>query len=214
MILLVTQALDERELLRKRIKQKIETMEYVSYKKGNSANIEDGRNESEFCDYVESEYQSVRDLIRQYDKLDRAIIKSNCMAKVTINGEELSVAEAIALRTRLKTSVIEPTSRCFEWLLFDAMKTVLRKAASIVADENRDLDMQLRNMYSSHLSGEAKVDDFQQLIDAYKADNTAVIVNPIGIENEVKRISDWIENTLKEIDTQIKVSNATTTIEI
>ena len=60
--------------------------------------------EKAFCDKVKDEFQSIKDLIRNYDELDAAIIASNATTIVKTKYGNYTVAAAIALKQRLKLS--------------------------------------------------------------------------------------------------------------
>ena len=71
-------ALDERDLLRSRIMGKIGKITFLDYKKQyEERTAETLMEEKVFCDKVKDEFQSIKDLIRNYDELDAAIIASN-----------------------------------------------------------------------------------------------------------------------------------------
>ena len=73
--MLMTQALDERDLLVKKINDKIEKIKLVDVKKRNEETTADNRiSVEEFSKNAESAYQQITDLIERYQRLDAAII--------------------------------------------------------------------------------------------------------------------------------------------
>lgn len=52
------------------------------------------------------------------------------------------------------------------------------------------------------------------VVDAYVKENTTELVDPIDIKKKIESLEEKNNTLLKELDTQIKVSNATTLIEI
>ena len=52
------------------------------------------------------------------------------------------------------------------------------------------------------------------VVDAYVKENTIELVNPLDIKKKIESLDEKNNTLLKELDTQIKVSNATTLIEI
>ena len=52
------------------------------------------------------------------------------------------------------------------------------------------------------------------VVDAYVKENTTELVNPLDIKKKIESLEEKNNTLLKELDTQIKVSNATTLIEI
>ena len=103
--MLVTQALDERDLLAKKIRDKIEKIRLVDCKKRNEdKTVTDRVSAEEFAKNAESAYQQIMDLIDRYQRLESAIIASNASTYVETSRGRLSVAAAIALRNRLRIS--------------------------------------------------------------------------------------------------------------
>jgi hypothetical protein len=66
------------------------------------------------------------------------------------------------------------------------------------------------------LGKETKTKDDKPLevVTAYVQENTAELVDPLDVAKKVSEIQEKRTKLLSEIDTQIKVSNATTFIEI
>ena len=52
------------------------------------------------------------------------------------------------------------------------------------------------------------------VVDAYVKENTTELVDPLDIKKKIESLEEKSNTLLKELDTQIKVSNATTLIEI
>ncbi|WP_306764732.1 hypothetical protein [Agathobacter rectalis] len=52
------------------------------------------------------------------------------------------------------------------------------------------------------------------VVDAYVKENTTELVDPLDIKKKIESLEEKNNTLLKELDTQIKVSNATTLIEI
>ena len=76
--MLMTQALDERDLLVKKINDKIEKIRLVDVKKRNEEKTAENHNTvEEFKQNAKSDFQQITDLIERYQRLDTAIIASN-----------------------------------------------------------------------------------------------------------------------------------------
>ena len=52
------------------------------------------------------------------------------------------------------------------------------------------------------------------IVDAYVKENTTELVDPLDVKKKLEALEDKRKNLLTELDIQIKVSNATTFIEI
>lgn len=72
------------------------------------------------------------------------------------------------------------------------------------------------SMRLSILGKDSKTKDDKPLgvVDAYVKENTTELVNPLDIKKKIESLEEKNNTLLKELDTQIKVSNATTLIEI
>ena len=70
-------------------------------------------------------------------------------------------------------------------------------------------------MRLSILGKETKVKDDKPLevVEAYIRENTTEIVDPLDAQSKIEELREKKETLIKELETQIKVSNATTFIE-
>lgn len=90
----------------KKIGDKISKLRLVDCKKHNEERTATERmSADEFSKQAASAYQQVMDLIDRYQRLDAAIIASNASTFVETSQGRYTVAAAIALRNRLKTTV-------------------------------------------------------------------------------------------------------------
>ncbi len=100
--MLVTQALDERDLLVKKIADKIAKASFVDTIKPNEDKVYAKRiGKEEYAKEAESAYQQILDLTDRFQKIDVAIVASNATTKITTSYGVYTVAGAIALRSRL-----------------------------------------------------------------------------------------------------------------
>lgn len=101
--MLVTQALDERDLLVKKISDKIAKANFVDSIKPNEDKVYSKRvGKEEFIKEAEAEYQQIMDLIDRFQKIDAAIVDSNAKTEITTSYGTFTVAGAISLRGRLR----------------------------------------------------------------------------------------------------------------
>jgi len=81
--MLVTQALDERDLLVKKIADKISKASFVDTIKPNEEKVYEKRiSKEEYAREAESAYQQIVDLIDRFQKIDAAIVDSNARTKI------------------------------------------------------------------------------------------------------------------------------------
>ena len=101
--MLVTQALDERDLLVKKISDKIAKASFVDTIKPNEDKVYAKRiSKEEYAKEAESAYQQITDLIDRFQKIDAAIVDSNAKTEITTSYGTVTVAGAISLRSRLR----------------------------------------------------------------------------------------------------------------
>lgn len=210
--ILVTVALDNRDLLKKRITKAIDSSIFVAAKQVKDEKI-GSLGVEEFCKKAESDLQSINDLITRYTLIDSAIIVSNATEMIEFsNGIVISRAAAISLRKSFTNdSDINFKERLARFILAQYKKSAMIKAQfDKVAEDNRT------GMYNSFIASESKEnnDDMFSSIDKIVAPNMGELVDPIGAEEYANNLLNDIEVMKSEIDTLIKVSNATTYIEI
>ena len=82
--------------------------------------------------------------------------------------------------------------------------------------KNSQLKNTAASMRLSILGRDAKAKDDKPLgvVDAYVKENTTELVDPLDVKKKLEQLEEKRNTLLTELDTQIKVSNATTFIEI
>lgn len=217
MKMLVTQALDERDLLVKKIQDKIEKARFVDTVKPNEEKVLDARvSRDEFAKDAESAYQQIQDLIDRFQKIDAAIVASNAQAKITTSYGEFTVAGAISLRRRLRGAGSHDEGANFEYALQRKMENDFQRKLVLAESKNKQLQSTAEGMRLSILGKDTKVKDEKPLevVEAYVRENTTELVDPLEVQKKIAKLQEKRDTLLTELDTQIKVSNATTFIEV
>lgn len=213
--MLVTQALDERDLLVKKIGDKIERIRFTDTKVINEEKtMTDRVTPDEFKANASAAFQQIMDLIDRYQRLDAAIVASNAKTMIETSYGKYSVAGAIALRNRLNEGGIYDGEAAFEKRLVDIMEQQYSSAVQAAETKNKNLEIQASNMRLSILGRDGKAKDEKPLavVDEYIRQNTTEVIDPLEVQKEAAKLNEKIDTLVKELDTQIKVSNATTTI--
>lgn len=211
--LLITQALDERDLLVKKINSKIERIDFVDGKKRNEEKvIQQVVTKEEFCKKVKTSYQQIQDLIKRYQKIDEAIITSNANTYIETSFGTYSVAVALSMRNRLR----ELNAMDFETMLRNKMEENYYEVLELKDLRNRRLEEDAEKMRLSILGKDGKYKDDKPLsvVDAYISENTFELIDPLNVLDEIESLKDKHTTLLSELETKIKISNATTFIEI
>lgn len=215
--MLVTQALDERDLLIKKIHDKIEKASFVDTIKPNEEKVLDARvSRDEFAKDAESAYQQIQDLIDRFQRIDAAIVASNANTKVSTSYGEFTMAGAISLRSRLRGAGSYDGQADFESALQLKMEKDYQARVSAADLKNKQLQSTAENMRLSILGKDTKVKDEKPLavVEAYVRENTTELVDPLDVQKKVTSLQEKRDTLLTELDTEIKVSNATTFVEI
>ena len=215
--MLVTQALDERDLLVKKIRDKIAKASFVDTIKPNEEKVLDARvSREEFAKDAESAFQQIKDLTDRFQKIDAAIVSSNAKTKITTSYGKFTVAGAISLRSRLRGTGSYDEDADFESALQKKMESDFEKRVTLSEEKNRQLQNTAESMRLSILGKDTKVKEDKPLevVDAYIRENTTEIVDPLDVQKKVAKLKEKRDTLLTELETQIKVSNATTFIEI
>jgi len=215
--MLITQALDERDLLVKKINEKIAKAKFADTIKNNEEKVMGERvSREDFAKAAESAYQQISDLITRYERIDAAIVDSNAKTILETSYGKFTVAGAISLRNRLRGVGSYGESADFEGQLQKKMENTLSAKLDTIETKNKILQSTAENMRLSILGKDTKVKDDKPLevVEAYVRENTTELVDPLDLKAKIAELNDRRMNLLRELDTQIKVSNATTFIEI
>lgn len=190
--LLITQALDERDLLVKKINSKIERIDFVDGKKRNEEKvIQQVITKEEFCKKVKTSYQQIQDLIKRYQKIDEAIITSNANTYIETSFGTYSVAVALSMRNRLR----ELNAMDFETILRNKMEENYYEVLELKDLRNRRLEEDAEKMRLSILGKDGKYKDDKPLsvVDAYISENTVELIDPLNVLDEIESLKISIQ---------------------
>ena len=191
----------------KRREKILNTSTFVSYAKQNAEKV-DGVSRDEAKKAMSDAYKSVTDINRNVEAIKRAISEANASLKITVCGEEMSVAEAIYMMNY----GVDAKRRILETLRsqYTGAKRAVDRANGIDLDERAD--QFIIALYGS--KDKANGQDALAVREKFKKENSFEIVDSIGVLSEIKAREDWIDRFESEVDGAIQVSNATHTITI
>lgn len=152
--------------------------------------------------------------IRMYP--DRRFFYGNANTFVETSYGKFSVAAAIALRGRLRGTGVYEEDAEFECMLQEKMQREYNAGVQFSENRNQKLQSTAEDMRLSILGKDSRMKEDKPLevVEAYVKENTTEIVDPLGVEKKMEEILKKKTTLLRELDTQIKVSNATTFIEV
>lgn len=213
--MLVCNALDEHDFLRKKIISAINSTYFIACKrvKDDKVRTTGYTDPKTFENDAKSSYQSITDMIDRYTRLDTAITLANASTEIKLSDDTVMTrAAAISMRKAL----VGDTSTDFTGRLISVLERQFANVSATANELNAKADRELEQYKDNMTSGDKAKEltpAVTQTLESLVADNRADIIDPIGVEKEIKKLEDKYETLKKELDSAIKVSNATTFVE-
>ena len=213
--MLVCNALDERDFLRKKIISAINSTYFIACKrvKDDKVRTTGFTDPKTFENEAKSSYQSITDMIDRYTRLDTAITLANASTEIKLSDDTVMTrAAAISMRKAL----VGDTATDFTGRLISVLERQFASVSATANELNAKADRELEQYKDNMTSGDKAKEltpAVTQTLESLVADNRADIIDPIGVEKEIKKLEDKYETLKKELDSAIKVSNATTFVE-
>lgn len=202
----VHRALAELKTLDSRIQKAARSATYCFANK-HSNGKKDGITIDDYKNRMKSEFDSINTLINRRNALKRAVAFSNSVTKVTIDGVEYTVAEAIEMKNHGMDNYR---------VLLTAITANLAAAKNIIQDQNGEyLEKKANDYIIGFFGGKDKADSetATSMRKAYIEENTYDFIDPMNIEDFKKKLEDKIASFEAEVDAALSVSNAITNIE-
>ena len=205
MKLSIHRALAEIKLLDSRI-EKATKNKFLGYKKISEDKVLGStKNKKDFKEEVKSNYQSVTDLINRRLLLKKLVNKSNSETIVTVNGQEMTVTEAIEYK-----KIID-----YKEVLLTNLQVQYRNVLATVKKENDNVEYQLNSQLEALNSSDSnKSKDLSGFTEIYRQQHCWEVIDGINIEDKIKELQTEIEDFKTNIDYILSESNAITQIEI
>lgn len=214
--MLVTKALDERDLLKKRICDAISKSKLVSTKRTNDTKVSSGVSVNDFETEAKAQLQRITDLIDRYERLDSAILLANATEEIEVAGKKMTRASAINLRKSLVNKGIRQLSDTdFRGMLISHMTDNLRDAKESIARTQSEANSQ-REILTNNISSSEKKElttDALQGINTYCENLVSVLVDPVNVESKLEELVAERDALISNLESAIKISNATTYVE-
>ena len=211
--MLITQALTEKETLQDEICRLIQESKFCFA--DTICEREEKTRQKKLDEAEFSRNEKIQEKIRRYYQIEEAIIVSNAKVKIHTQAGDFTVAGAVSLRNRLRGKSAYQNS-LFEVDMERKMDQEYTRSVQQVKNLNLQLEERADAVRLSILGKDSKgkSDNSLDVVNDFLKENTMELVDPLDIktlidENEAKRNA-----LLSELDTRLKVSNATTFIEI
>lgn len=235
----VVQALDERDLLVKKIMNKTQKAQFVDLMKPKAAVTWERRiTRAAFAAEAQSALQQIQDLIVRYDSLNAAITAANAATYLDTSQGRMTVSCAIALRNRLRGSGPYGELTDFEGRLVKRMEKCYREEQELMRKKNEGIRREaavqhkgntasgssarvvlLKNAGAQERSKELRgnVKDGAGTADGFRQEKNPELmrmVDPLNLRRRAEEIAERREALLAELETKIKISNATTFVTV
>lgn len=216
MEMLITQALDERDLLKKKIEDAIASNNFVSVRKvGKAIDIRNAPVDKVIED-MKSSYQSINDMIDRYYTIIQKIAESNAKTLITVNGKEMTISAAISILKDLSNR------EYFKLKLLRKLTNDYENAFSILDRNNKNVEVNkqtlLNNLISRNSDGgknkPVATDEEVELINKTIEKDYTEFIDPLDITEKIKVLKDEDATLKANILSAIKISNATTVIDL
>lgn len=160
-----------------------------------------------FEEQAKSDFDSILSLIKRKNTIKCAIVLKNAETKVTVNQQEMSIAEAITYKDLLlfKKSLIDKLK-----LQFTAVKASLEK-------RNFEVSQQLQSNIEAMLGKDnvkSNKEDIETIAKPFLSMNEWHLSDPLDIEKKITGLEEEYNKFYSEVDSVLSEINAVTTIEI
>ena len=156
---------------------------------------------------IRGSYDKVDQLIKNRAAMKSKIVLSNATTKVTVLGAQMTVAEAIELKTSVSS----------RQQYVNILRAQLQQHRQVIEVDNAKLqakiDTSLNSIYGTE---KAKIDAAMvaQVADPQRDLLESELLDPVGIEKRIEKLQEEISEITSEIDFVLSEANARTEIEV
>lgn len=201
----VARGLSELKLLDSRIQRATSDSTFIGVKVGKK-NPSGYNSIEELEKEIKANYDSAKDLIERRNKVKSAIVVSNAVTMIEVAGEKMTVAEAI----ERKVSIIHDRR------LLVSMKEGYSFAQRLEERNNHQmnerLDKHLETLFGKDGKASSQAND--EIVKTFKADNEAVLIDPLKLRLKIEELEEEIVSFEAEVDLILSESNALTHITV
>ena len=211
MEMLITQALDERDLLKKKITDTIKYNNFVSVKKKSKSVDINNADAQKVAEDIKAAYQSVNDMIKRYCKIIQKIAESNAKTYITVDGKDMTISAAISIIKDINNGdfFMKSLQTKLEKDFANASDTIRRNNNTVEQNKNT-----LLNGLIARNDSKSATDKEVELVNATVDGDYAEFIDPLDINAEITKLRESNLTLKANILSAIKISNATTVIEI
>lgn len=205
-------ALSELKTLDSRIAKTIQEGTYVVANKHSNEKIK-GVTINDYKEHMKACHNKVTDLINRKNAIKKAVVLSNATTKVTIGGNEYTVAEAISLKQHgmdFKTAYL----RALVNQNAVAQNEILRHSGEIIEKDAEKYVLAVIQAQPKDSKMSVDSEAMKKLREEYIKNNTYDLIDPLNVTKLIQEMTDEIDAFNTEIDSILSTSNALTVIDI
>ena len=203
----ITEGLRELKLYDAKISKAIATGNFIKAGSKAADNI-NGVSKATLENNIRADFQSVCDLIENRSLIKQKIAQSNALTKISVNGVEYTVAEAIEKKNSI----------AYEKRFLDRLKEAYVSNFNAMTTHNNMVEKQIDTMIMAFVSKDSdkklSPDDLKALSEPYRHDNEWGLLDPLDICEKIKLLEGQIDGFESAVDTQLSISNSITFIEV
>ena len=202
----IHRALSELKLIDARIEKAISAIEPTGVTQKDKL-VNQFYNKDDFEKNAKANLQSVNDLIERKNKIKSSIVKANGITQVEINGEKMTIADAINFK-----QVID-----FKKKLIATLEQKHRNAKAVAEKNNKQVeDNALRLAEAALQKDNVKINDGDAvaITEPYLTKNQFHLVDPLKVDELVEKLQTEVNDFESEVDAVLSEINAVTVIEI
>lgn len=213
----VAQALAEKSFLLKRIYDATDSAQFVgAVRKAEERTMAKRVENARFAREAEASYRSILEDIEQYQRVERAILDSDASTYVETSRGKLTVAQALSLKRRLDGSDPSCEDLDFEENLCRKIRREYEEKMAEVKKNNRCLQYLKERAYLTvpEQGQDSTRRRFLEEAERYAEENRMNLADPLDILEKARSLTEENDRLLVELNTQIRLSNASTLVQI
>jgi hypothetical protein len=198
----VHRGLSELKLYTNKIETSLNTTFVVANKASNK--MIGGQTVDELTSAIKGSFDKVVDLIENRKRIKDAIVKSNAVTKVKINGVEMTVAEAIERKASID----------FDKDFLNTLQRQFIQQNGIVDNNNNQLPAKLETFLAATLGDKRDVETVKALTLTFDTNNKYFLIDPAKIQTYIAKLTNDIQEFESQVDYILSESNAVTFLDV
>ena len=157
---------------------------------------------------TQGNFDKVKAKIAERAALKAAVVKSNAVTVVKISGKEMTVAEAIELKTHI--SVLKSVQGTHLYHYQNVQQQVIKGNAEM----DRRIEVQLNDVYKREKGKLPTPEERNEIASPIEKSSKLELVDPTGIAEYLQSNQDFLINFENEVDFTLSEINAKTEIQV